>query len=244
MDTIRAAGGGIHPVERKKETHLARSKQSTNGEVHEKLREMILNFELYPGSRITETELAERFSVSRTPIREALQRLAYEGHIVILPKQGCFVRNIDIDELTQHYRVRVSLEMLSLETACASMSDEDLEALGEAWDPVEQTGRTDNSEKMEARDESFHIALAEGGGNKALAHYLRQVNNQIRVIRRLDFTNSDRIDRTYAEHHEIVQCLLRRDLDTAKALMTTHITRSEDFAKSLTLRQLARKAEM
>jgi DNA-binding GntR family transcriptional regulator len=219
---------------------VARSKQSTNGEVFEKLREMILNFELYPGSRITETELAERFSVSRTPIREALQRLAYEGHIVIMPKQGCFVRNIDIDELTQHYRVRIALEMLSLEVACAEMGDAELEALAEDWDPVEQKGRTDNSEKMEARDECFHIALAEGGGNKALAHYLQQVNSQIRVIRRLDFTNSDRIDRTYAEHHEIVQQLLRRDLEGAKALMTTHITRSEEFAKSLTLRQLAR----
>lgn len=220
-----------------------RRSRSPSLSVYEKLREMILCFEFYPGSRVTETELAEHFGVSRTPIREALQRLAVEGYITVRPNQGCFVRGFDINELSQHYQVRIALEKLALEVACKSMPDSALQRLAKAWDPVIQEGRTDNSVQMEARDETFHVALATGGGNHALARYLKDVNNHIRIVRRLDFTDSSRIDHTYEEHYEIVQHLLRRDLEAAQNLMQAHIQRSEECARSLTLIELARRRE-
>ena len=201
---------------------------------------MILDFGLYPGSRITETELAKMFEVSRTPIRAALQRLEAEGYLTIRPKQGCFIRNVDIETLAQYYRVRVALEMLSLQLACTYMSEAELQDLANAWDPARQQGRSDNVDEMEAMDESFHITLAEGGGNLALAHYLNDLNRHIRVIRRLDFTDPARIDSTYKEHYEICQHLLKRDLSSAQTLMQMHINRSESFAKTLTLTQLAK----
>mgnify|MGYP001766339151 FL=1 len=71
-------------------------------DVYSQLREMILNFELYPGSRVTEQELASLFGVSRTPVRGALQRLEAEGYLTIQPKQGCYIRALDIAELTQY----------------------------------------------------------------------------------------------------------------------------------------------
>lgn len=216
-------------------------KRPSAAEIYEQLREMILNFDIYPGSRITESELATQFGVSRTPIREALQRLEQEGHISIRTKQGCFVRQIDVGELRHFYRVRVALEKLSLENAMLYMADADLHVLAERWDPALQRGRCASATRMEALDESFHLALAEGGGNAALGHYLRDINNHIRVIRRLDFTDDTRIDRTYQEHYDIVQHLLRRDLDSATQLMCFHINRSEEFAKHVTLEQLARR---
>jgi len=211
--------------------------------VYEKLREMILCFEFYPGSRVTETELAQHFGVSRTPIREALQRLAVEGYVTVRRNQGCFVRNFDINEFAQYYQVRIAMEKLALELACNNMPDDALERLSREWDPESQEGRTDNSVEMEARDESFHVALATGGGNQALADYLRDVNNHIRIVRRLDFTDSRRIDATYEEHHRIVERLRARDLDGAKVLMAEHIQRSEECARSLTLQELARRRE-
>lgn len=209
--------------------------------VYQELRNMILEFELYPGSRVTETELAEMFNVSRTPIREAVQRLEAEGYLSIRPKQGCFIRDLDIARLMHYYDVRIALELASLEKAVMFMQNAQLEKLAEDWDPDTQPGRSDSSEAMEARDESFHIRLAEGGGNLALAEYLLDVNNHIRVVRRLDFTENMRIDRTYEEHHKICRHLLERDLAAAKNLMIGHIKRSEEFAKTLTLTQLAQK---
>jgi len=215
-------------------------KKTSGKDIYSDLRDMILDFELYPGSRVTETELAEHFNVSRTPVRAALQRLEAEGYVTVLPKQGCFIRNVDIDTLAQYYAVRITLEQLSLELAATYMSEQELRLLADEWDPEKQSERSDNPDEMEARDEGFHMTLAEGGGNLVLGRYLQDINRQIRVIRRLDFTHTERIDRTYSEHHEICQHLIRRDLKAAKAAMKSHITRSENFARTLTLTQLAR----
>lgn len=91
-------------------------------DVYTRLRERILNFEIYPGSRVTETELAEYFGVSRTPIRSALQRLEAEGYLTVLPKQDCFISNLDIDDLSKYYQVRKTLEQLSLQLANTYMN--------------------------------------------------------------------------------------------------------------------------
>jgi DNA-binding GntR family transcriptional regulator len=93
---------------------------------------------------------------------------------------------------------------------------------------------------MQALDESFHMALAHGSGNQVLARYLAEINNHIRIIRRLDFTVPERIVRTYEEHHAMLQALLARDAQTAQRLMQTHIMKSEEVAKNLTFIQLAR----
>ena len=216
------------------------TKLTSSQDVYNSLREMIMNFELYPGSRVTESELAELFNVSRTPIRSAVQRLETEGYMTVLPKQGCFIRNIEIDELMQYYQVRKTLENTALELACTFMSDADLRELSDEWDPENFMDRSDNADEMESRDESFHIALAVGGGNTILTNYLIDLNRNIRVIRRIDFTNDPGIDRTYNEHYEICQHLLKRDLAAAQRSMLQHINKSENFAKTLTLSQLAK----
>jgi len=78
----------------------AKAKSAAAQTIYDTLRSMILNFEVQPNSRLTENELAGYFNVSRTPIREALQRLANEGLITNRPKQGCFVRSMDLEEFT------------------------------------------------------------------------------------------------------------------------------------------------
>ncbi|MES1925288.1 GntR family transcriptional regulator [Salinisphaera sp. T31B1] len=207
--------------------------------VYNELRSMILNFELYPGRRVTETELAAYFRVSRTPIREAVQRLEAEGYLTVRPKQGCFIRELDIQRIRQYYGVRIALEMRALDQAALYMTDAQLTQLAAEWDPDTQPGREDDPERMEERDESFHLRLVCGEANRVLAEYLRDVNNHIRVIRRLDFSDGQRIDETYREHHQLCQLLLERDAGAAKQLMVRHIERSENFAKTLTLTQLA-----
>ena len=209
--------------------------------IYKQLRDMILCFELYPGTHITEIEMAKHFGVSRTPIREALQRLALEGYVTLKRKQGAFVKSFDVSELSQYYRVRIALEKLSLETACTYMSNAELQQLADDWEPDSQPGRSDNSIEMENRDEEFHIALATRSGNRALAQHLTQVNDQIRIVRRLDFTDPERIDRTYEEHHAITLYLLERDLESAKNTMVEHIKRSEDRGKSMTLIELSKR---
>lgn len=210
-------------------------------EVYITLREMILTFELYPGSRFTETDLAEYFGVSRTPVREALRRLEAEHYLKVLPKQGCFVRELDVHDLVQHYQVRIELEMMSLQQACLHMPDSELKKLASDWDPLVQRVRSEHPAQMAEQEEAFHLALAAGGGNQALCRYIRDINHHIRIVRRLDFTSDDRIERTFEEHYNIVQHLLRRDLKPAHNLMRKHINASLEFVRTLTLMELARK---
>jgi len=210
-------------------------------DVYHAIKEMILSFRLYPGSRITETELADQFHVSRTPVREALQKLEVEGYLTIRPKQGCFIRELDIEELSRYYNVRVALELLAVESACLKMPTRELEALAEAWNPEQLAAGTAEPADIGQKDEDFHRAIARGSGNSVLANYLEDINNRIRIIRRLDFTDYDRTGRTYREHYAIIRHLLDRNVEKAKTEMRLHIQRSEEFAKTLTLTQLAQR---
>lgn len=208
-------------------------------EIYRQLKEMILSFALYPGARVTETELAEHFGVSRTPVREALQRLAAEGYLSIRAKQGCFIRDIDIEEINQYYEVRIALEMRALELAGRVMSLRELNRLAAIWTPERMPRRAPAVATMVTRDEGFHLALAAGTGNAILAGYLKDVNDHIHIVRRLDFTDDGRIEPTYREHHEVLQRLLKQDVEGAKELLEQHIRRSADVAKAITLTQLA-----
>lgn len=214
---------------------MTSAKSETAQSIYIKLRGMILDFEIQPNSRLTETELATYFKVSRTPIREALQRLESDELITIRPKQGCFVRGMDFDEFTDYYQIRVSLEMLSLDMACLHMPDAALKQLCSVWEKNVSTGDPSDAERIANLDEAFHITLAEGGGNRVLVKMLTDINNRIRIVRRLDFTDQERIGKTYEEHYQIIQSLLKRDVLAAKNAMIQHIKKSEEFTKMLTM---------
>lgn len=209
--------------------------------VYAELKQMITSFELYPGSRVTEQELADRFAVSRTPIREALQKLEVEGFLTVRPKQGCFIRELDINELTEYYDIRIALEQLIVDVACNNMPDKLIEQFIAAWLPEMHDQDIAQGIDLGEKDESFHVGLARASGKPVMAETLLTVNNRIRIIRRLDLNSDNRSVRTYLEHSEILQHILRRDATKAKNMMKRHILRSREFAKTLTLTALARK---
>lgn len=207
-------------------------------EIYARLRKMITDFELLPGARVTESELAEQFRVSRTPIREALHRLEVEGLLKIRPKQGCFIRQVDIAQISNYYDVRVGLEALAIELACEQMSDADLKVLAEIWSPSRQPRTPDQLEAVRDAEEDFHVTLAEASGNPVLADYLRDVNDHIRVIRRLAFIDEQTLADTFEDHYRICRLLLKRDANAARDAMIKHIRKSQETARHVTLSQI------
>ncbi len=205
--------------------------------VYDQLKRKIIDFEIYPGTRLTESEIAEDFQVSRTPVRAALQRLETEGQITILPKQGCFVRSVDIETISQYYDVRIMLEASAVELACDHMNDEDLDALQEDWNAERLDDELD-MEDIKAREEAFHIGIAIGSGNPVLATYLRDINNNIRILRRLGFPDRQSVIETCEEHFGICQLIREKNKTQARKAMTKHIRKSQDLARSVTLSQL------
>jgi DNA-binding GntR family transcriptional regulator len=217
------------------------SKRLSVNEVHLKLKQMITSFELYPGSRVTEQQIADLFGISRTPIRQALQKLEIEGFLTVKPKQGCFIRELDVVELTEFYDARIAIEQLIVSYAVSSMPDKAIHQFMQIWHPDQHDIDLNQGVDLGEKDEAFHVGLARASNKLVMAEMLININNRIRIIRRLDLNADNRSVRTYQEHYEILEHILSRDANKAKQAIKRHILRSRDFAKTLTLTALARK---
>lgn len=215
-----------------------RKKRLTTREIYQDLWQKITNFDLFPGSRVTETELAEEYKTSRTPIREALKRLEVEGLVEVRPKQGCFIRQVDIAVITDYYTMRVALEAMTVELAIENMSDEELQDLAERWNPQNYKKNLNDPDYIKQFEESFHISIARASKNPVLLQYLEDVNNRIRPIRTLGFPDTKSVKETYEEHYEIIRLIQQRDIAKAKEAMIAHIRKSQEIAGSVTLTQL------
>jgi DNA-binding GntR family transcriptional regulator len=189
-------------------------------EVHSKLRAALLAGEFPYGQRLVEEQLAERFATSRTPVREALRRLEGDGHVVRDRAGGVRPNPPRVSAMRELYEVRIVLEDLAVRTADPAL----LDCLEAEWQ--ELRAEHDDGPDFVYADEGFHETIAHACGNGAVARYLRDINERIRVIRIHDFTTPDRIETTIAEHLEIIAAIRGGRIDAAAALMRVHIERS------------------
>lgn len=207
-------------------------------QVYARLKADLHDFRWVPGDRFSEGEIAERLGVSRTPVREALFRLRNEGFLDVESKTGWFVRPIDFDRLEQLYDLRIVLELASL--AKLGLRGEDppeLEALKAAW-LVPAHERITDGREVGALDEAFHASLVRAAGNEEIARVHQEVTERIRLVRRLDFTRSDRIEATYQEHAKILRAVIQRKTDQAQMLLRSHIEQSKSEVRKITLHAL------
>ncbi len=207
--------------------------------VYRTLRERIIEFQLKPNERLTELQLAEEFSTSRTPIREALLKLEREGWVVNRPHHGYTVRDFSIAELDDTYEVRIALEWLSVRLACERMPRDELDRLEEFWSRPQRNASSDPS-AMLLYDEDFHESIARSTGNEELLRHLRNINERIRIIRRIDFTDAERVETTFREHGAMLSAIRRNDAGDAQQLMESHIRASRSCIKTLASEGLAR----
>lgn len=215
-----------------------RRKRLTTQQIYQDLWHKIVSYDLFPGSRFTETELADKYHISRTPIREALKRLEVEGLVTVKPKQGCFIRPIDMGLIDDYYTVRVAIEAMTVELACQHMSDQDLQILEETWNPDAYRRQRKNLDHIKEIEEAFHVSIAKGSGNKVLLEYLEDANNRIRPIRLMGFPNEKSIVDTYKEHYKIITLIKQRDVTAARQMMIDHIRKSQEIARTVTIGQL------
>jgi DNA-binding GntR family transcriptional regulator len=204
---------------------------------YEQVKASIFDFELLPGDRFSETDIAERLKMSRTPVRDALYRLEREGYLQVHLRVGWSVRPFDFDQFENFYDLRLILEIASVTRLCDAEERPDLDALKATW-LVPAADRLTEPMKVAALDERFHMALVEAAGNPEVARCHREVTERIRVVRRLDFTQAYRIDKTYEEHAQILRAVIRRRADEAVRLLRTHIEASKAEVRKITLHRL------
>ncbi|SMP53394.1 transcriptional regulator, GntR family [Noviherbaspirillum suwonense] len=207
-------------------------------QVYARFKEDIFEFRLLPGDHFTETEMAARYDVSRTPMRDALYRLQRDGFLEVGFRRGWRVRKLDFAYFDDLYDLRIVLETAAMERIC-QMPDqpEKLLKLKDIW-LVPKNEREKDGRTVACLDESFHTTLVSAAANGEMTRVHTDLTEKIRVIRRLDFTQTARIDATYQEHAKILQFLLRKKFAEASLLLRSHIQLSKLEVRKITLHRL------
>src|ERR1700753_1704564 len=191
--------------------------------VYESLRSDILTCRLAPGDDMREHELAERYSVSRQPVREALLRLEREHLVTVQPRQGYRVSPISLADARDLLRFRLALEPACVTEAIESAPDDGLQALGEfrlfAGD----------HEGFTPYNRAFHSALAHASGNRRMAVALCDLIGQADRLVRVSVANVRGHDpaRLVAEHVALIEAMQRRDARSAARIIKAHVIQTE-----------------
>jgi len=201
--------------------------------VFNKLYNHVIFGQFKPGQRLTEEQLAGEMDVSRTPVREALRRLEQEGLVRVLPRQGCIVRRLTLDEARQVYEIRAALEGLAARSAATGM---DAQALGDLRQTLERSRRVIEHEDISGlvtHNNRFHDLVVDAAHNPLLDKILGSLRSQVNLLRvTLWATVPERSSQTLQEHALIYEALASRDEDRAERAAKTHIEHSWEALRS------------
>ena len=201
------------------------------------LRQAILKGELKPGERLLEIALAERLGVSRTPVREAMRKLEQEGLVVMIPRRGAQVANITEKDLNDVLEVRIALENVAIEKACARMTEEEMRRLWLAAKEFEHTIAEGNLVKLAEADVAFHEVIYQASDNKRLIQVLNNMREQIYRYR-VEYLKDETIyPRLLKEHKDIAESLRRKDKSRASETMREHVKNQAEAVKDMIRQQ-------
>lgn len=216
------------------------SNEKLVGQLAEKINLKITSGEYAPGARLRQEALADEFSVSRTPIREALRQLEVQGVIVHTPNRGAVVRAPDIREIREAYQVRAELEGLAVELAVNWITDDQIARMKRAQkEMVRAINKSKQSSGAHARrapnwveaNDEFHGVVLEASGNLRLRQIIQAMH--VGFIRKVMLSalamDGRQMRENAAQHEAILSALERHDASEARRLMRHHITRSGEL---------------
>ncbi|MFT8675776.1 MAG: GntR family transcriptional regulator [Acetobacter sp.] len=192
--------------------------------VYDLLRDEILDLVLPPGSPIDEVLLAERFEMSRTPIREALVRLAGEGLVDTLPNRSTMVSNIDFLNMHTYFDALVLMYRVTIQLAARYHRESDLEIIRKHQAAFAAAVEAQDALAMIATNAAFHLAIAEAGRNPYFTSLFKRLLDEGRRILRLYYQSyEDRLPRRFVEEHdEMIDAIVARDLVLSEQLGREH----------------------
>jgi DNA-binding GntR family transcriptional regulator len=192
-------------------------------ELRLQLADEIVRGVLPPGAALDETDIAQRFKVSRTPVREALRQLAASGLIDARAHRGAVVAWPSIERLTGMFEAMAELEALCAGLAAERMlpaARHQLEAVHEELRVLSHAG---NPERFHAVNERFHNAIYAGSQNDYIAEITLATRVRVQPFRRAQFRNLGRLAKSHAEHDRVVVAIMRGDRTGAATAMRAHI---------------------
>jgi GntR family transcriptional regulator, rspAB operon transcriptional repressor len=184
---------------------------------------MIVRGELAPGARISEPELQARLGIGRTPLREAMLRLAEQGLVSILPQSGSFVAPIQLNRVEEAQFVREHLECAVIREVAARIDASGLQTLRSNLAGQHQASHDGNAEAFYALDEALHAAFADLAGRPGVWRLIQQGKLHMDRVRRLSLPMHNQIPRLIAQHEAVLAALAKQDADGAEAALRHHL---------------------
>lgn len=201
-----------------------RKRGSGVAHVYSVLRNEIIDLQLAPGSAIDEQHLSDRFKMSRTPIREALVRLAVEGLITTLPNRATIVSHIDFLQLPQFFDALTLMYRVTTRLAAANHTSKDLDKMHRHQQAFKEAADQQDALALIATNRDFHLAIATAGGNRYYTELFARLLDENRRLLRLYYSSfNDALPRQYvAEHDDMIAAISAGDIQEADRLAAAH----------------------
>ena len=196
-------------------------------QIYEHVKTMAMTFAIRPGERVNEVEIARSLNVSRTPLREALNRLMVEGFLTRAPNRGFIGRPLDAKQVFDLYELRRALEASIAAIACERATDDEILELERFVKSSRDRPEDTRASSLLALDEEFHERVARLTRNDEMVRALKSINARIHYFRWIDMQNGRR-RYTQQEHLRIVKALKARDAPAVATLVEGHISRRLD----------------
>lgn len=204
--------------------------------VYSELQKMAVDFVFKPGERLNESRLSEQLGASRTPLREALNRLVAEGFLTFEAGRGFSCRTLNPDDILHLYELRGAIECEALRLSLQRATDADIAALLAYLDGIEQEyDLCGDPVALVQMDQTFHVKLAELSGNPEFVRTLLNVNDRIRYVRMIDLKAMRESRSTdvpspqrLSAHRQIAEALRVRNETAAMTALRSHIERRRE----------------
>jgi DNA-binding GntR family transcriptional regulator len=223
-DLPTTEGAGTEPVLRRVDRPAAPQAKITRAEeLRLQLADEIVRGALAPGAPLDETDIARRFSVSRTPVREALRQLAASGLVEARAHRGAVVARPSLDRLNGMFEAMAELEALCAGLAAERMTATERARLEAIHEELRVLSHAGNPERFHFVNERFHNAIYAGSQNDYIAEMTLATRVRVQPFRRAQFRNLGRLAKSHAEHDRVVVAILRGDRIGAASAMRAHI---------------------
>lgn len=221
----RPGGADSKPQVRRVDRPASQQAKITRAEeLRLQLADEIVRGALAPGAPLDETDIARRFSVSRTPVREALRQLAASGLVEARAHRGAVVARPTLERLNAMFEAMAELEALCAGLAAERMPAVDRARLEAIHDELRVLSHAGNPERFNAVNERFHNAIYAGSQNGYIAEMTLATRVRVQPFRRAQFRNLGRLAKSHAEHDCVVVAIMRGDRNGAAGAMRTHIS--------------------
>ncbi len=201
-------------------------------EVYEKIKEAIITEQYQADQRLSSRELCKKFNVSRTPVSEALKRLAYEGFVYAVPDKGSFVSRVRIEDFIELYEIRMGLESIAAGLCAIRKTDSLVSMMENTLKQYEEEFKKGNFLKAIQKDDEFHLLFIAGSKNARLESYLRIIIEQCNRAMSISATNPERIEKIIIPtHRNIFRAIANGDPGLAELATKEHLAHVMEYFK-------------